>query len=47
MQVGNCLSMYDGRIEGDEITGHWWNEMGEETVWTARRKQVASRATPK
>ena len=47
MQINNCEAMYEGRIEGDEITGQWWNEMGEQTVWTARRKQAASLATPK
>ena len=47
MQINNCEAMYEGRIGGDEITGHWWNEMGEQTVWTARRKQAASAATPK
>ena len=44
MQINNCEGMYQGRIEGDEITGQWWNEMGEETEWTARRKQAASRS---
>ena len=47
MQINNCESMYEGRTEGDQITGQWWNEMGEQTVWTARRKQAASLATPK
>lgn len=47
MQINNCEAMYEGRIEGDEITGQWWNEMGQQTVWSARRKQAASLATPK
>lgn len=47
MQTNNCEAMYEGRIEGDEITGQWWNEMGEQNVWTAHRKQAASLATPK
>jgi hypothetical protein len=47
MQINNCEGMYQGRIAGDEITGLWWNEMGEETVWTAHRKQAASTARPK
>ena len=37
MQINNCEAMYEGRIEGGEITGQWWNEMGEQAVWTARR----------
>jgi hypothetical protein len=47
MQINNCEAMYQGRIGGDEITGHWWNEMGEQTLWTAHRKQAAATATPK
>jgi hypothetical protein len=47
MQTNNCEAMYEGQIEGDEITGQWWNETGEQTEWTARRKQAASVATPK
>jgi hypothetical protein len=46
MQINNCEAMYEGRIAGDTITGQWWNETGDETEWTARRKQVAA-ATPK
>jgi hypothetical protein len=46
MQINNCEGMYEGRIEGDEITGQWWNEMGEQTMWTARRKHPASTAKP-
>lgn len=38
MQINNCEAMYQGRIEGEVITGEWWNETGEQTVWTARRK---------
>jgi hypothetical protein len=47
MQFNNCYAMFEGRIEGDDITGQWWNETGEQSVWTARRKQAASLAAPK
>jgi len=47
MQFNNCEAMFEGRLEGDDITGQWWNEMGEQSVWTARRKQAASLAAPK
>jgi len=47
MQSNNCEAMYEGRIEGDQITGQWWNELGEQTVWTARRKQAATTSAPK
>jgi hypothetical protein len=47
MQFNNCEAMFEGRIEGDDITGQWWNEMGEQSVWTARRKPAGSLAAPK
>jgi hypothetical protein len=47
MQFNNCYAMFEGRIEGDDIMGQWWNEMGEQTVWTARRKAAGSLAAPK
>jgi hypothetical protein len=44
IEVNDCYALYEGRIDGDEITGEFWNEMGVRTSWTARRKQASATA---
>ena len=39
IEVNDCYAVYEGRIDGDDITGQFSNEVGRQLVWTARRKR--------
>lgn len=38
IEINDCYALYDGRIEGDAITGEFSNVVGARAPWTARRK---------
>jgi hypothetical protein len=40
IQVNDCYALYEGRIDGDRITGEFSNERGFRQPWTARRMTV-------
>jgi hypothetical protein len=38
IEVNDCYAEYEGRIEGDAITGEFSNELGAHLGWTAHRR---------
>jgi hypothetical protein len=38
IEINDCYAVYEGRLEGDDITGDYSNEMGAHARWTAHRK---------
>jgi hypothetical protein len=38
IELNDCYAEYEGRIEGDAITGEFSNELGAHKGWTAHRR---------